>query len=126
MTYAERVTDLFMKCLFQEGEPTEGAIVVPGITATFGFHPGRVAEARDAIRDVASAIVTDDFRKGGGGGMSFLQLCMTRNGEHWGEHANCQELCCLSIAAGIAEWCAPRELWAILPGGMPYVAFDVR
>jgi hypothetical protein len=125
MNHATAIHDLFVGCLFREGEPTDGAVMVDGITAKFGFHPERVAEAREPLRRAADAIVTDGFRKTGGGGMSFLSLCETRDGEQWGEHVNCQELCCLAIATGLASWCMPRELWGILPGGMPYVVFDL-
>lgn len=116
--------DIFCRCLFGAGESTEGAIMVDGVTANFGFHPGRVAESRDEIRRFARTIVSDDFTTGGGA--SFLMLCMARDGSQWGEHRNVQEFVCLSIACGIAKYCAPRPLWAILPGGMPYVAFDLN
>lgn len=122
---ASRVDDIFTRCLFTDGEPTEGAVIVHGITATFGFHPGRLSESKADIRAISDVIVGPDFRKDGGGGTSFLNLCVTKDGEHWGEHPNCQELMCLAVASGIASYCLPREFWGVLQGGVPYVTFDL-
>lgn len=53
-TKSEIVRDLFMSCLFDDGEPTDGAVMVEGITITVGFHPGRLAERKDEIRKIAA------------------------------------------------------------------------
>jgi hypothetical protein len=58
-----------------------------------------------------------------GGG--FLELCQTKDGHQWGEHRDMEALCVLAIAASLGQWCAPRELWSVLPGGMPYVVFNL-
>lgn len=55
----------------------------------------------------------------------FLLFSFTRDGEHWGEHINCQELVCLAIGTGLANYCLSREFWRLLPGGVPYVVFDL-
>jgi hypothetical protein len=36
-----------------------------------------------------------------------------------------EALFCLGIGLELAEWCAPREAWAMFPGGMPYVVVKV-
>ena len=123
MGYAKRVSDLFMSCLFKDGEPTDKAVMVEGITMNVGFNPERIAASAAEIRAVASEIVGDDFIRGKGGGMSFLRLCETRAGEMWGEHRNCQELMLLCIASGVANYLLPRSVWAMLPGAVPYVEF---
>ena len=89
------------------------------------FHPARIDAARADIKTLADEIVPDEFRASGGGGMSFLRLCVDRTGAQWGEHKNMQELVCLCIAAGLASYPMSREYWNILPGGMPYVMFDL-
>lgn len=124
MSLSKRVSDLFLACLFSDGEPTDGAVMAEGLTIKVGFHPGRLAESKPQIEAVAREIVSDDFLATGGGGASFLILCMARNGEQWGEHVNCQELVTLCIAAGIASYCLPRPMWGLFPGGMPYVTFN--
>ena len=55
-----------------------------------------------------------------GGGWSFLQACVDKNGNHWGEHSNMEELFCLGIAIGKVESLLPRDMWKVLPGGVPY------
>mgnify|MGYP000163782152 CR=1 FL=1 len=123
MEYCKRIKDLFMSCLFKDGEPTDKAVMVEGITMNVGFNPDRLAESKEQIRAVAAEIVSDDFIRGKGGGMSFLRLCETRNGDQWGEHVNCQELMLLCIAAGVANYLLPRAAWDMLPGSVPYVEF---
>lgn len=124
-TKSEIVRDLFMSCLFDDGEPTDGAVMVEGITITVGFHPGRLAERKDEIRKIAAQIVSDDFLADKGGGMSFVNLCVDRDRVVWGEHINCQELMLLCVGAGLASYCLPRAMWGILPGAVPYVAFSL-
>ena len=51
---AENVDKVMKECLFKDDEiedqnPPEGAIVIKGIVRTFGFHPGRIKEAKPAI-----------------------------------------------------------------------------
>ena len=122
---AETVRDLFMACLFEEGEPMNDAVMVEGITMTVGFHPGRLSDRRDRIRDIAAQIVTDDFMAAKGGGTSFLNLCVDRDGAMWGEHVNCQELMLLCVGAGLASYCLPRSMWGIFQGAVPYVTFNL-
>jgi hypothetical protein len=37
-----------------------------------------------------------------------------------------EKLCILGLATNMMRWCAPRNLWAILPGGMPYLVVDTE
>lgn len=123
MSIAQIVRGIFDDCLFMDGEDVAGAIIVDGVIAKFGLHPGRVASHASGIADIVRRVASDDHMRNGGGGASFLALCVDREGNHWGEHTSMQELCVLAIAAGIGKWCAPRSIWPILPGGMPYVVF---
>jgi hypothetical protein len=52
--------------------------------------------------------------------MSFLNACMDRHGNHWAEHQTIDFLLCLGLATDQVAFCLPREIWAALPGGMPY------
>lgn len=127
-----RVDAIFCDCLFREdeildGKPPEGAIIIDGIASKFGMHPGRVEEHKEEIRELLN-LMPDSFHtgEGKGGGMSFLNLCMTKDEEQWGEHRNMEQLVVLAIAALLGKYCIPREMWSMFPGGMPYVAFDTR
>lgn len=116
---AQNVHDLFLECLFREEEPQESPAIAEGIMATYVFHPGRLAEHKQDIADML-ADLPDEFQSGKGGGMSFLNACMTRDGEHWGEHPTMEKLFCLGMAAGLVKSALPRSMWNSLPGGMPY------
>lgn len=67
----------------------------------------------------------DSFKVSGGGGMSFLQAGMDKHGNHWAEHPTMEALFCLGIGLDLVEWCVPRELWGMCPGGVPYVQVKV-
>lgn len=103
----------------------EDAIIVDGIVNKYGFHPGRIEEKRETIRELL-AETPDAFHKGKGGGWSFLQLCVDRHGTQWGEHQNMEVLVALAIASKQGGYCLSREYWQSLPGGVPYVYFDVE
>jgi hypothetical protein len=56
-------------------------------------------------------------------GDSFLNACVNKDGRHWGEHPNIEELMLLGTALGLVQCMAPRVLWFLLPGAMPYYKF---
>jgi hypothetical protein len=128
---ATNVQDIFARCLYQEGdlcglekgEIPADCVRGEGIVMKAGFHPGRVEEAKPAIKELLAQL-PEQFHKATGGGWSFLQMCVDKEGNQWGEHRNMDELLCLGIAAGMAAYCMPRDMWEMLPGGMPYVVLD--
>lgn len=118
---ASAVEDILKDCLFKEGEDHSNAVLSEGITATFGFHPERLEKHKQAIRELLYEL-PPEFRKGvGGGGWSFLNACVDKNGNQWGEHQNIEQLLVLGIATKQAGYCTPRDFCRILPGGMPYI-----
>ena len=57
-----------------------------------------------------------------GKGWSFLNFCQDGKGELWtGVHKICDCLICLGLAIGKVNFLLPRELWDVLPGGVPYL-----
>ena len=118
---SENVSEVFMDCLFRDGEDTDNHVKAEGITATVGFHPDRIETHKE---DVAAmlACLPDEFQSKKSGGWSFLNACNDKYGRQWGEHQNMEQLFQLGIALGLAKWLMPREMWAMCPGGMPYVA----
>ena len=104
----------------------EGALLVEGIVRTFGFSPEKIAAHKEEIRALL-ADMPDEFHAGKGGGMSFLNLCNDRHGEQWADmHQTMEELVALGVAAGMASYPLPRDMWKALPGGVPYVAFNTQ
>jgi hypothetical protein len=126
---ADNVDQLFRACLYSEDEVKDGqapddAIVVEGIVLKVGFHPGRVTENKEVIRKLVKQL-PDEFHKTKGGGMSFLNMCVDREGNQWtGEHRVMEQLTCLAIAAKLGDYCMSRDMWTAMPGGVPYIMFD--
>ena len=126
---ADVVDAAFRTCFYQPDElPNDktppGAVVVKGIMATYGLHPGRLAALRPAVvRWIAQ--LPQEFLASQGGGWSFLNLCQRADGTQWtAMHLNMEQLCVLAIGLGLAQWLMPRDVWSVLPGGMPYIVFE--
>ncbi len=118
---AKHVTEIFDTCLFQKNEPTHDYILVEGIKAQFGFHPGRIKENTEAITEMLNEL-PDKFKETSGGGWSFVNACEDKHGNLWtGLQQIMEQLFVIGIAAGRAKWLLPRDMWYSLPGGMPYV-----
>lgn len=121
----ENVHTTFMKCLFNEGEPTENYKLGEGVNTKVGFHPERLSQAETSIIEMLNDL-PDSFKKSGGGGMSFLNMCNDKNDVQWADlHQTMDELVCMGKAIGKLDFLMPREMWAALPGGMPYIVVNV-
>lgn len=117
---AERVTEVFLDCLFQDGDDNINHVKVEGIRGDVGFHLARLESHKAEVEAMLDEL-PDDFKKSGGGGMSFLNACYDKHGEQWtGLHQTMEQLFLLGMAVGKAKLLAPREMWELLPGGMPY------
>jgi hypothetical protein len=116
---ADNVAAVMEACLFTEAENHTDAVEVDGITHKVSFHPGRLEAHRQDIAELLSQL-PDEFQAGKGGGMSFLNACMTKDGDQWGEHMNMEQLMLLGMATKQVLYLMPRDLWSALPGGMPY------
>lgn len=118
---ADRVHTLLLSCLYEQTPAdTSEALRIEGVVLRFGFDPAAVARHRDAIQTLVDELVPDAFYEG----MSFLMLCQDRKGRQWGEQRNADELLCLALAVGRAAYPISRDLWGVLPGGVPYVLFS--
>lgn len=123
---SSHVSAVFEDCLFREGEDTSDAVVAEGVIATFGFHPQRLVGHKAEIGAMLAELPSDFQLNGGGGGWSFLNACLRRDGEQWtGEHRVMEQLFALGLAVGYVTCLLPREVWPALPGGMPYYAVAV-
>jgi hypothetical protein len=129
VSYAQQLDDLVLSVLYddiKDGDPIPpDTVFAEGVIRRFGFDPVKLKANRVKIIDLLRAILPDSFYKDKGGGHSFLALAHTKDGEHWGEHRHIEALICLGIAAGVGQYVVPREKWNMLPGGMPYVVFDL-
>lgn len=116
----QRVEAIFIDCLFKDGEDTSKHVKAEGISCNIGFHPERLTGHKAEISALLDEL-PDEFKKSGGGGMSFLGACNDRNGNQWtGLHKRMEQLIQLGIGVGKVECLIPREFWAALPGGVPF------
>lgn len=118
---AENVEKVFTECFFKEGEDTSKAVLAEGVMHNVGFHPERLEAHKVEIADFLDQLPSP-FKKEVGGGWSFMNACETSNGRQWGEHRSIEQLLLLGLAAGLVEYGMHRELWVVLPGGVPYFA----
>jgi len=121
---AENVNKSFMNVLFRDDEVVDGKpilepVLVEGVLNKFGFHPVRLQEEKENVREML-ADLPKEFQPDTGGGWSFLNACMDKEGNQWGEHRDIEQLVCLGIALNLAAYTLPRPMWEALPGGMPY------
>jgi len=117
---SENVEKVILSCLFKDGEDTSNHIAGIGVKTKIGFHPERLKQNTENIIDML-LMLPDDFKQSKGGGMTFLNACIDNNGDQWtGDHSMVDRLFVLGNAIGKAEFLMPREMWEILPGGMPY------
>jgi hypothetical protein len=115
----KNVNELFLSLLFTDGEDRTNYVLGEGAMLKCGFHPMRLNEFENDIADMLLQL-PDEFMQSKGGGMSFLNACMDKDGEQWGEHNTIDQLLAMGIASKKASFLMPREMWSMLPGGMPY------
>jgi hypothetical protein len=117
---SQKVRDIFMECLFKEGEATDNMVKAEGIMHTFGFNPERLSTHKDKIMSLLLDLPVE-FLQSCGGGYSFLNACMNKDNIQWtGDHATMEQLLCLGLATQQASYVMPKEMWGLFPGGMPY------
>jgi hypothetical protein len=115
-----RVEEILKDCLFRDDEEIEHHLLVDGILNPFAFSPERIDEHYPEITKFLDSL-PEAFQEKTGGGWSFLNAFTDKDGNQWtGLHRTMDFLFCLGMAAGRVKSCVPRELWTILPGGMPY------
>lgn len=117
MLTVDAVSEMMRTCL---AEDLEGAQVVEGVTRSFAFDPAKIQENTEQIHILLNEL-PDPFMLAKGGGWSFLMAANDKHGNQWGEHHNIEELMCLGIASGKANYVfEDRAMWTHFPGGMPY------
>ena len=65
------------------GKMPRDAKIVNGLTRMYGFHPTRLTEKRSEVIELIEQICSDEFIVGRGGGQSFLNLAVDREGVQW-------------------------------------------
>lgn len=122
-----RIEAILIDCLFQDAEEAKAkGIIVHGIVNGYALNPVKIEEHKAEINAALDQLPDQFFDQSeahpnGGGGYSFLAACNDKNDEQWtGLHQRMEQLFALGQATGKVEALLPKELWAALPGGMPY------
>lgn len=132
MNNAQIVDQCAVRALYQELKDVPrdqwpaDAVVVEAVANTYVFRSDRLRAVRPELLAVLREVAVDPFLKGGGGGWSFVNLAVDREGTLWANHRTLEALCALAIGAGLGEWCLPVSFWGLLPGGVPYICFDLE
>jgi hypothetical protein len=129
---ADRVRELFDDCLSRSAHPlpvfdpegdqhvdVDPVVIVDGVINQAWFNPVKLEEHRTEIA-VLLAELPEQFHVGTGGGWSFLNACMDRHGIQWAEQPTVEKLMMLGLGTGLASYPIPRDMWSVLPGGVPY------
>lgn len=94
------------------------AVIVEGIAHSFCFDLTKLTEHRDELKGMLLELDASYWESGHGGNY-FQNMCFDKHGHQWtGLHLTMEQLCCLSIGAGLAQWLLPKSMWPMM-GGMP-------
>lgn len=117
----EVVVATFEACLTYEGDP-EG-VEVDMIVARATLSRKRLEDHSELIYEMLNELPIE-FRSSTGGGWSFLNACNDRHGRQWtGLHRTMSMLFGMGEGLGLVDSLLPREMWEVLPGGVPYYVF---
>jgi len=112
-----------------DGSLPDTALIVAGVAHSVIFCRTNLAKNERMIGAMLDQLPIQ-FKvrdQGGDDGWSFLSACLDRDDNQWTtERLTVEKLIMLGIGTGQAKWFLPRELWALLPGGMPYVVVKVN
>lgn len=122
---AKRIEEILIDCLIKDSDhidcdklPEDKVVIARGIVNGFGFHRERLETYRNEVQSMFEQLAPELKE-----GISFLNMCVDKDGNQWGEHADCEQLLCLGIGLEIIEYIVPKEMWQFLPGGVPVIKF---
>lgn len=123
--YSERVQKIFTACLHSNVDIYDGMAHIPvtvdGVLGSVILDQGKLTTYTEEIIAMLNELPRE-FHDSIGGGWSFLQACNDKNGIQWtGLHMDMDKLFILGIAINKVKYILPKELWNVLPGGMPFL-----
>lgn len=121
----EEVSSLPKDGSAKEEDFPEGTIFAEGVMNRFAFHRERLEAHREEVKSMLEQL-SDDFFVQKGGGMSLMQMPFTKDGQQYGEQRDADILYVLGNALGYCKWVLPRQMWSMLPGGMPYIQINLE
>lgn len=118
---SENVEAVFKDCLTDEHK-----FVVKGVCIGAAFDRDKIEAHEDEIFQMLMQLPAEFHTPCGGGGWTFLNMCIDRDGNQWTDfHQIMDMLVCLGLAIGAVEFLfKQRDLWQTMPGGMPYLSIN--
>lgn len=119
---SKHVKEIFLDCFLPENH-TDNTKVIPvsTVTGNFGFDPEKIEKHAADIQQMISQLSSnfDEVNQG----YTFMYLPFKgENDEQWGEQIDGDHLMALGLASGWMKLTIEnREIWKVLPGGVPYV-----
>lgn len=108
-----------MKHTMAGNEPAD--LIVMGITDRLAFKKENIERFRKDIEAMLMELPTDFRESSEVSGLSFLAATEDRHGVQWtGLQKYMEAVFVLGMAIGRVRTLLPRELWFVLPGGVPY------
>jgi hypothetical protein len=119
---AENVNKIFTDSIYNGGSDIgENEIMGNGVMHDFIFNRQKINRHTEDIANMIDQLPYN-FKKSVGGGWSFLNMAIDKDGNQWADfHETMERLLALGTAINKMGFAAPRGMWNILPGGMPYV-----
>ena len=122
---AQRVREVYEKCFRPEQSPPLTHVAVDAWMFRHTFSIRMLQRAReDIIRMLLSlpAGFRVDEREGG----SVANMISRNDNSVWStDLTDVEKLIALGMGVGLVTFCAPREKWHKLPGGLPYVRIEI-
>lgn len=125
---AQKVNDIFLDSLFLAHEVSDNPeankpLIVNGIKNPVGLNKVRLEKNREEITSIMKSMDKRFFKESGG--YSVLLLGLDINGTQWADPQHIYQFIVLVLGLDLAYFNMPREAWHSLPGGMPYITFNM-
>ena len=119
----DRVRTTYEKCY--RDETFQGGIRVEAWMLAHTFSSKQLDKHREDIIKMLLAL-QPGYRTDIKGGGSVVSMIFRGDNSMWtDDHTDIEKLLALGLALNLVSFCAPRDKWAALPGGLPYVRIEI-
>lgn len=119
-----RLTHQNVEAVFADCLADSAAHTLKGVLIEVAFNSEKIEAHKEDIMQMLMQL-PKEFHRTGGGGWTFLNMCIDRDGNQWTDYHQTQDkLVCLGRAIGAVEFLLQRDLWRVFPGGMPYIVIN--
>lgn len=126
---AERIREIVVNSLLSENELDDvksgkkdyvGIVAISISGKSLVFIKDKIMKFKDEVKAYLN-LLPDEFKDEKGGGYTFLNSVVDKNGNQWGGQASADELFCLGTALGLSKYIGSGLMLMAFPGHVPYV-----